>query len=102
VSPTARLAENLRKLRLRANLTQEQLAEVAGFEIRFYQALEQGSRPQMKLETIERLGLPFGLEAWQMLAPHAYLKGRLVKMPKAKSEAKLGPRAKWSRASKVN
>jgi transcriptional regulator with XRE-family HTH domain len=91
-----RLAENLRYLRLRADFTQEQMAEIVGFEFKFYQKLEGGRKPQVKIETVERLGKPFGLEAWQLLAPSRIFKRAKFKIPSPRSRSQRGPRAKWS------
>ncbi|MBI5692026.1 MAG: helix-turn-helix domain-containing protein [Verrucomicrobia bacterium] len=93
MNPLRRLAISLRHLRLSAGLTQEQMAEVAGFEFKFYQKIENGRKPQVKLETVERLGRPFGLEVWQILAPIEALRRMKTKRPRPKSPAKRGPRA---------
>lgn len=97
VLPVVQLAENLRYLRLRADidLTQEQMAEAVGFEFKFYQKLENGKKPQIKLETVERLAAPFGLAVWQILAPASVLRRAKVRKPSIKLVAPRGPRAKW-------
>jgi transcriptional regulator with XRE-family HTH domain len=95
VPPILRLAENLRYLRLRADFTQEQMAEIAGFEFKFYQKLEGGKKPQIKVETVERLAKPFGLEAWQLLAPSTVLKRIKIRFPTPRTQSLRGPRAKW-------
>jgi transcriptional regulator with XRE-family HTH domain len=96
VSPISRLAQNLRYLRLAADLTQEQMAEVLVMGLKFYQTLEAGRKPQIKLETVERLAKPFAIEAWQLLAPPSILQRSKIKTPVAKTFAKRGPRAKWT------
>ena len=95
MTPIQQLAQNLRYLRLRADFTQEQMAEIVGFEFKFYQKLEGGRKPQIKVETVERLAKPFGLEAWQLLASVGTLKRAKVKFPKARTPSQRGPRAKW-------
>lgn len=95
VPPTVQLAANLRYLRLRANLTQEQMAEAVGFEFKFYQKLENCRKPQIKVETVERLAKPFGVQAWQLLAPTAMLRRAKTKKPSVRSAAPRGPRAHW-------
>lgn len=95
MSPLAQLAVNLRYLRLRANLTQEQMAELVDFEFKFYQRLEGGRKGQIKVETVERLGRPFMLDVWQLMAPTRILKKVRIKIPKARSAAARGPRAHW-------
>lgn len=95
VPPILRLAENLRYLRLRGDFTQEQMAEMMGFEFKFYQKLEGGKKSQVKVETVERLGKPFGLEVWQLLAPLAVLRRIKLRMPAPRTRSARGPRAKW-------
>ena len=94
------LAQNLRYLRLKADLTQEQMAEITGFDFKFYQKLEGGRKPQLKVETVERLGKPFGLEAWQLLAPASLLKRAKAKLPISRTRSIRGPRAKWKGEAK--
>lgn len=96
-----RLAQNLRYLRLRAHLTQEQMAEIAGFDFKFYQKLEGGRKPQLKIETVERLGRPFGLEAWQLLSPQTMIPRAKMKIPTPRTPAPRGPRAKWKGEAKL-
>lgn len=100
VPPISQLAQNLRYLRLRADFTQEQMAEVVAFEFKFYQKLEGGRKAQVKVETVERLGKPFGLAAWQMLAPHPVFRRAKAKIPVARTSARRGPRAKWKGEAK--
>jgi hypothetical protein len=71
------------------------MAEIAGFEFKFYQKLEGGKKPQIKVETVERLAKPFGLEAWQLLAPSTVLKRIKIRFPTPKTQSLRGPRAKW-------
>lgn len=68
------------------------MAEVVGFEFKFYQKLEGGRKPQVKVETIERLAKPFGLEVWQMVAPADVMASATVRMPRARRKAVRGPR----------
>jgi transcriptional regulator with XRE-family HTH domain len=95
VATVLQLAQNLRYLRLRADLTQEQMADVVGFGLKFYQILEGGRKPQIKVETVERLARPFGLEVWQILAPISVLRRAKAKLPKSRTKSPRGPRAKW-------
>ncbi len=95
MTPIQQLAQNLRTLRLSADLTQEQMAEIVGFEFKFYQKLEGGRKPQIKVETVERLGKPFGLEVWQLLAPAAAFKRAKARIPLPRTRSPRGPRAKW-------
>lgn len=63
------LGERLRELRKRHHLTQEEFAELAGLNYKFYQQVEAGRKKQLWLETVERLAAGFGLEAWQLISP---------------------------------
>ena len=63
------IASRLRELRLRHGLTQEQAAELVGVSMRFYQLLKSGHKKQVWLETVERLAVPYGLAAWQLIGP---------------------------------
>jgi hypothetical protein len=76
------------------------MAEIAGFEFKFYQKLEGGRKAQIKLETVERLSKPFGLEAWTLIAPENLLKGAKPKLPRPRSKSARGPRAKWKGIAK--
>ena len=76
------------------------MAEIVGFDFKFYQKLEGARKPQLKVETVERLGKPFGLEAWQMLAPAAALRRAKAKTPVPKTRSPRGPRAKWQGEAK--
>jgi transcriptional regulator with XRE-family HTH domain len=96
VTSTSRLAQNLRYLRLEADLTQEQMAEITGMGLKFYQTLEAGRKPQIKVETVERLATPFGIEVWQILAPASILRQAKYKLPTSRIIARRGPRAKWA------
>ncbi len=100
MTPIQQLAQNLRYLRLRANFTQEQMAEVVGFEFKFYQKLEGGRKAQIKVETVERLGKPFGLDAWQLLAPATTFRRAKMRIPSARTISPRGPRAKWKGVTK--
>lgn len=71
------------------------MAEVVGFEFKFYQKLECGRKPQIKIETVERLARPFGIEIWQLLAPATVLRRAKLRFPKTKAPSPRGPRAKW-------
>jgi hypothetical protein len=71
------------------------MAEVTGFEFKFYQKLENGRKPQIKVETVERLGRPFDLDAWQLLGPLVNFRRVRIKIPRARTPSPRGPRAKW-------
>lgn len=54
------VAGNVRRLRQRKALTQEALAEAAGFDSRFLQRVERGE-VNMRLETLARLATALGV-----------------------------------------
>lgn len=57
VTPKIRLqfAKRLKQLRLKHKLTQEEMAERAGIDSRYYQRLESKRPGAAKIDTIERL-----------------------------------------------
>lgn len=77
------------------------MAEITGFEFKFYQKLEGAKKAQIKVETVERLGKPFGLEPWQLLAPPAVFSRAKVKFPIPRTKAARGPRAKWKGQTRI-
>jgi transcriptional regulator with XRE-family HTH domain len=67
VDPTAQFAENMRRLRLAAGLTQERLSEVAQMDAAEISRLERGGRdPQ--LFTIVRVARGLGVTPSELLA----------------------------------
>ncbi|NBB79131.1 MAG: helix-turn-helix domain-containing protein [Verrucomicrobia bacterium] len=64
-----KIRERLRLLRSRHGLTQEEFAQIAGFNYKFYQSIEAGRKNRIWLETVERLASAYGLETWQLLGP---------------------------------
>jgi len=77
-----RLRANLLKLREMRELSQEDVAHLAGIDYKFYQSIEAGRRKELRVSTIERIAKAYGLEAHQLLAP------RLPKIRAAKKEKK--------------
>src|SRR5581483_24688 len=57
----------VRALRLRHGLTQEQMAEKAGLDYKYYQRFELGRTPPPTLTTLERLGRVLGVKTWVLL-----------------------------------
>jgi transcriptional regulator with XRE-family HTH domain len=49
------LLKRLKRLRKKAGLTQEQFAEQAGISYKYYQQIESGRKPDLRLSTLERL-----------------------------------------------
>jgi transcriptional regulator with XRE-family HTH domain len=60
-------------------LTQEAFAESASISYKYYQAVEAGRKPDLRLSTLERLAKAHGLEVWELLSPN---------VPRAKSKSR--------------
>ncbi len=77
------LAQRLRELRQRHNLTQEEAAGVCAISYKFYQQIEANRKKQIWLETVERLAAGFGLAAWELLGPDLPKVTKLAKEPRS-------------------
>lgn len=88
MSALPQLIENLRALRERHGLTQESAAEAAGFEYKYFQKVESGRKPNLRLDTLERLAKAFNLEVWELLGPKLPAHTRLIHRAKAATGAK--------------
>ncbi len=68
-TPRIRLqfAGQLRKLRKRLELTQEEMAERVGMDVRYYQRLESRTPNAVRLDTIEKLAKALRLPPWKLL-----------------------------------
>ena len=64
-----RLLKRLKQLRKAHGLTQEQFAECAGISYKYFQAIETGRKPDLRLSTLERLADAYGIEVWQLICP---------------------------------
>jgi transcriptional regulator with XRE-family HTH domain len=64
-----RLLANLKSLREAKKLTQEGFAESAGLSYKYYQAVEAGRKPDLRLSTLERLAKAHGLDICELLSP---------------------------------
>jgi transcriptional regulator with XRE-family HTH domain len=84
ISTIKRLLERLRALREVHGLTQEQFSEISGIAYKYYQAIEAGRKPDLRLSTLERLARSYGLEVHQLLSP-SMPKTKLVKRPRKQS-----------------
>lgn len=62
------LNANLKKLRIRHTLTQERVAELAGLDYKFLQSIENGRRPNVTLQTLDKLAAVFGIKGHQLIA----------------------------------
>ncbi len=68
-STLKRLLNHLRQLRTGRHLTQEAFAEIAGLSYKYYQAVETGKKPDLRLSTLDRLAKGHGLELYELLSP---------------------------------
>jgi transcriptional regulator with XRE-family HTH domain len=64
---TKRLIARVKQLRLAQGLTQEQFAERADLDPKYYQHVEAGRKPNPGLDTLLKLAKGAGLELWQLL-----------------------------------
>ena len=67
VKPHEILIRNLRQLRLRHDLTQESAAELSGVPYKYYQDIEAGRRPCLRLDSLVRLAKPYSLGPGELL-----------------------------------
>jgi len=61
------LSTRLRQLRAKDGLTQEELAERAGLDARYYQRLESRKPTAIKIDTIDRLAKAFKITCSKLL-----------------------------------
>jgi len=59
----------LKELRKFHRLTQETFSEKSGISYKYYQAIEGGRKPDLRLSTLERLAKAYRIELWQLFAP---------------------------------
>jgi transcriptional regulator with XRE-family HTH domain len=64
-----RLLTRLKQLRAAHGLSQERFAELSGISYKYYQAVEAGRKPDLRLSTLQRLASAYRIEVWQLLAP---------------------------------
>jgi XRE family transcriptional regulator, regulator of sulfur utilization len=82
----------IRSLREKRGWTQEQLAEKAGLDYKYYQLIETGQRTAPALKTVEKLAKALGVKPWvllcdevELIAERANLKSELLSsLPSAK------------------
>ena len=77
----------MRELRDANDLTQEAFAELAGMNYKYYQAVEAGRKRELRISTLEKLAVAYGIELWELLAPQMP-KVRLTAAPKRKRPPK--------------
>lgn len=64
---TKRLIARVKQIRLARGLTQEQFAERADLDPKYYQHAEAGRKPNPGMETLLKLAKGCGVELWQLL-----------------------------------
>jgi transcriptional regulator with XRE-family HTH domain len=85
-NPTLKhLLIRLHQLRKAHGLTQEAFAEMSGISYKYYQQVEAGRKPELRLSTLERLAKAYGIEVYQLIAPE---------LPKTKLPKKRSPNPK--------
>ena len=57
----------VKQIRQAHALTQEQFAERAGLDYKYYQHVEAGRRPNLGMETLLKIAKGAGLELWELL-----------------------------------
>lgn len=63
------ISPRLKELRKKTKLTQEEFAEHAGINYKFYQQLEAGRRKLVRIDTVQRICQAYGIELWQFFHP---------------------------------
>lgn len=63
------LVRNLKALRRRHGLTQEEFAEAAGMDAKYYQHIEAGRRSHVRLDTLDRLASAVQLHGGHLILP---------------------------------
>ena len=74
------LVRRLKELRKIHHVTQEEFSEQTGISYKYYQAIETGVKKELRISTLERLAVAYGIEVWELLAPD---------MPQSKTPQKL-------------
>ncbi len=64
---TKRLVARVKQFRLANGLTQEQFAERADLDPKYYQHVEAGRKPNLGLETLLKIAKGTGRELWELL-----------------------------------
>jgi XRE family aerobic/anaerobic benzoate catabolism transcriptional regulator len=62
-----RLGENIRALRIKRKLTQEELADKAGISTKYLQNLESKNPKNASVVTLEKLAKGLGIPIWEIL-----------------------------------
>lgn len=64
---TKRLMARVKQIRLAQGLTQEQFAERADLDPKYYQHAEAGRKPNPEMDTLLKLAQGCGIKLWQLL-----------------------------------
>lgn len=64
---TKRLIARVKQIRLARGLTQEQFAELADLDPKYYQHAEAGRKPNPEMETLLKLAKGCGFPLWRLL-----------------------------------
>ena len=63
------LQQRLRELRGKSGLTQEAFAEQAKFSYKYYQGIERGQWTNLRLRTLEKLAVGYGIGLHELFSP---------------------------------
>ena len=83
------LLSRLKQLRAARGWTQEQFAEPAKMSYKYYQMVEAGRRPNLRLTTLETLARGFEVEVWELFAPDSLLPSSPSNQPRGRENAEL-------------
>lgn len=68
------LRRNIRYRRLAEGWSQEAVATKAGLAAKYYQDVEAGRRPDLKLTTIQRIARALNVQVWEIFKPGCFAK----------------------------
>jgi transcriptional regulator with XRE-family HTH domain len=95
---TKRLIARVKQIRKARRLTQEQFAELADLDPKYYQHAEAGRKPNPEMETLLKLAKGTGYQLWQLLNFDAELP--ILAEDKANYGAKTSPAKSASKPPK--
>ncbi len=95
MSSVSSLIFNLKALRLRHDITQEEFALIAGFNYKYYQEIESGRKKQVLLETVDRLAHAYGVKPADLIQETPPARTKLIKpsLPLPKKHWRKGPKS---------
>ena len=62
-----KVAKQIKKLRIKAGLTQEAMAERLDMSVRYYQHLESSKPGAIKIDTLYKIAQSLGIPLWKLL-----------------------------------